>query len=488
MPGSAINSNDLFQHPLVPRRSLLQAGGIGLLGLGAHHVSLLRGLAAEPGPARRAPAKSVIYIFLSGGLSQHDSFDMKPDASAEIRGEFQPIPTRTAGVQICEHLPELAKCSHLWSLCRSLTHPFNEHSQGHHVMLTGRSDMPTGFNPSQPKDGDHPAIAAIATQLLAPRNNLPPAIVLPEKMVHRTGRVLPGQFAGQMGAAYDPFFLECSAYNPVTYGAYPDYLFHHETGKTDGRSKVFDVPSFNLPEGLDFERLRDRFGLLASLNQQQGYLEAMAETEGVSRNQAMAMDLLFDPRTKAAFDVHSADPRLQDRYGRNAFGWSLLLARQLVEAGVGMIQVNLGNNECWDNHQSIFPNLKNFLLPPMDRAVSGLLTDLHERGLLESTLVVMAGEFGRTPKVSKLSKKALPGRDHWGGVQSVLLAGGGIQGGRVVGSSDKIGAYPASDPQKPENLAATIYEALGLPREIVWRDRVERPNFVYHGAPIPGLV
>ncbi|MEQ1843017.1 MAG: DUF1501 domain-containing protein, partial [Verrucomicrobiales bacterium] len=365
---SAMNPEGSLHHPLVKRRSVLEAGGIGLLGLGMHHISLLRGLAAEP--VRRPSAKSVIYIFLSGGLSQHESFDLKPDAPAEIRGDFRPISTRTPGLQICEHLPELAKCSDLWSVCRSLTHPSNDHSLGHHIMMTGRSDPPTGFDPGQPKDGDHPSMAAIATQLLSPRNNLPPAIVLPDKIVHRTGRTLPGQFAGQMGKNHNPFFLECSAYNPASYGAYPDYLFHHETGKQDGSAKVFDVPSFTLPEGIDFQRLRDRFGLLSRLNRQQAYLETIAETQGVSQNQAMAMDLLFDPRTKAAFDVHSADPRVQDRYGRNAFGWSLLLARQLVEAGVGMIQVNLGNNECWDCHQSIFPNLKNFLLPPMDRAVS----------------------------------------------------------------------------------------------------------------------
>jgi hypothetical protein len=474
-----------FRHPLVPRRSLLQAGGIGLLGLGASHLTLLRGLAATPPP--RPAARSVIYIFLSGGLSQHESFDPKPDATAEIRGEFRPIPTRTPGLRICEHLPELARRSHRWSLCRSLTHPYNEHSQGHHVMLTGRSDLPPGFDPGQPKESDHPSIAAVATQLVRPRNNLPPAIVLPDKIIHRTGRTLPGQFAGQMRREHAPFFLECSAYNPASYGAYPDYLFHHEFGAQDGSAKRFDVPSFTLPEGLDFARLRNRFELLSRLDRQQAHLDALAETHGVDRHQAMAMDLLFDPRVKGAFDVHAADPQLQDRYGRNSFGWSLLLARQLVEAGVSLIQVNLGNNEAWDTHQGIFPNLKNFLLPPMDRAVSALLDDLHDRGLLDSTLVVMASEFGRTPKISRLSPNRLPGRDHWGGVQSVLLAGGGIQGGRVIGSSDADGAYPDSAPQKPENLAATIYEALGLPREIQWHDRVERPNNVYLGAPIPGL-
>lgn len=476
-----------FHHPTtLGRRAMLQAGSIGLLGLGMGHVSLLRGM-AEPAATPKTRAKSVIYIFLSGGLSQLESFDLKPEAPSEIRGDFQPIRTRTPGLHICEHLPMLAQRSHLWSVCRSLTHPSNDHSLGHHIMLTGRSDAPTGFQPSKPQESDHPSMAAVATQIMPPRNNLPPAIVLPDKIIHRTGRTIPGQFSGTMGSNYSPFFLQCSKYDPVNYGAYPGYYFHHETGRHDGTQKIFDAPNFTLPDGLDFERLRNRIDLLQHLNSQQAYLEKLAETQGVEKNQSMAMDMLFDPKTKATFDVHSADAKLQDRYGRNEFGWSLLLARQLVEAGVSMVQVNLGNNETWDNHQGIFPNLKNFLFPPTDRAVSALLDDLNERGMLEDTLVVMASEFGRTPKLSKLSKERLPGRDHWGGVQSVFLAGGGIQGGRVIGSSDKIGAYPASEAQKPENLAATIYESLGIPRETMWYDPLDRPNPVYHGAPIPGL-
>jgi uncharacterized protein (DUF1501 family) len=199
------------------------------------------------------------------------------------------------------------------------------------------------------------------------------------------------------------------------------------------------------------------------------------------------VSLLVDRKTQAAFDVSQVDVRTQERYGRNVFGWSLLLARQLVEAGVNLVQVNLGNNETWDTHESMFPNLKNFLFPPTDRAVSALLDDLDESGLLDSTLVVMAGEFGRTPKLSSLGKGKLPGRDHWGGVQSVLFAGGGVRGGTVVGASDKIGAFPASDPQKPENMAATIYQALGIPRETTWSDLTGRPHQVYAGEPIAGL-
>ncbi|MFP6753478.1 MAG: DUF1501 domain-containing protein, partial [Pirellulaceae bacterium] len=181
-----------------------------------------------------------------------------------------------------------------------------------------------------------------------------------------------------------------------------------------------------------------------------------------------------------AFDVHSVDEQTQERYGKNAFGWSLLMARQLVEAGINLVQVNLGNNESWDTHDNNFPLLKDCLLPPTDQGLSALLDDLAERGLLEETLIVMCGEMGRTPKINA----KLPGRDHWGAVQSVFMAGGGVPGGCVVGSSDKDGGYPASDPQRPENMAATIYSALGIPETAAWKDELERPYHIYHGKPI----
>jgi hypothetical protein len=479
----------LLQHPRCSRRAMLQAGAVGLLGLGQNHLSLLQAAASEPGVKAAMPpgqARSVIFIFLSGGLAQHESFDMKPDAPGEIRGEFDPIPTRTPGIQICEHLPRLAARSHLWALCRSLTHKWNEHSQGHHIMLTGRSDLPAGFDARKAKDTDHPSIAAIANHVL-PHSNLPPAIVLPEKLVHRTGRVIPGQFAGYMGLRRDPYFVEASRYNPASYGAFPEYSFHHANGAVDGEAMSFDAPSFTLPEGIDLKRVRSRLGLTAELDAQQAHLEAAAERLKMDSYREMAVALLADPKVKGAFEIKDADPRLQERYGRNSFGWSLLMARQLVEAGVRLVQVNLGNNETWDTHQAAFPNLKNFLLPPADRAISTLLDDLSERGLLDQTMVVVAGEFGRTPKISKIRGARLPGRDHWGAAQSVLFAGGGVQGGRVVGSTDKFGAYPDSDPQTPENFAATIYHALGIPREFIWHDPIQRPFPVYNGEPIHGL-
>lgn len=477
-------------HPLgvpVSRRAAVQAGAIGLLGLGMNHLAPL--LAAAPAPARREPrAKSVIYIFLSGGLAQHESFDLKPDAPQEIRGEFNPIKTRTPGLQICEHLPQLAQRSQLWALCRSLTHKHNEHSQGHHIMLTGRSELPVGFDPNKPKPSDWPSISALTNHLLAPRNNLPPAIVLPEKLVHRTGREIPGQFAGMLGARRDPWFLDASPFHPATYGAFPEYLFHHREGAKVDQGLGYRAPNLRMPEWLANGRLQDRLTLQRELNQQRRFLEQAAEVESYDRYWQMAVSLLTDGRVAGAFDVTSAAPRLQDSYGRNSFGWSLLMAAQLVESGVRLVQVNLGNNETWDTHEAAFPSLKNFLLPPMDKAVAALLDDLQARGLLDSTLVVMAGEFGRTPKISTIRGASLPGRDHWGAVQTVWFAGGGVRGGTVIGSSDKIGGYPASDPQTPENLAATIYDALGIPAKTSWEDEQGRPYSLYEGHPIPGLM
>jgi uncharacterized protein (DUF1501 family) len=198
--------------------------------------------------------------------------------------------------------------------------------------------------------------------------------------------------------------------------------------------------------------------------------------------------LLTDAKVHQALDVTRATPAEQERYGKNAFGWSLLMARKLVESGVNLVQVNLGNNESWDTHGNAFPHLKEKLFPPTDRALSALLDDLNDRQLLDSTLIVMAGEFGRTPKISLLPQYyKSPGRDHWGAVQTVFFAGGGIVGGRVLGASDKNGAYPADNPQKPENMAATIYRALGLPETVAWNDSLNRPHHVYHGEPMPGL-
>jgi hypothetical protein len=477
------------RHPRVTRRFAIQAGAVGLLGLGVDHLQALgRAVAADGAVPQVGRARSVIYIFLSGGLAQLDSFDLKPDAPEDIRGEFRPIETNTPGVRICEHLPELARRSHLWALVRSLSHPSNDHSAGHHIMLTGRSDLPAGFDPSRPKATDWPSIAAVAGALTTPRNNLPPAIVLPERLVHNTGRVIPGQFAGLMGARRDPWFIEASPFDPKAYGAYPEYEFDHQERPRTPLNKPFRAPDLTLPEGLGRGRLADRVALLDAIDRQRAGLDRLHDAETFAASRQGAVSLLTDPRVRKAFDVVDADPKVLDRYGRNSFGWSLLMAGRLVEAGVRLVQVNLGNNETWDTHGNAFPHLKERLFPPTDRAVSALLDDLHGAGLLDSTLIVMAGEFGRTPKISRLPAfYKLPGRDHWGRVQTVFLAGGGVLGGRVVGASDKIGGHPATDPQTPENLAATIYQALGLPAMAAWSDELDRPFQLYRAEPIAGL-
>ncbi|MCA9042011.1 MAG: DUF1501 domain-containing protein [Planctomycetaceae bacterium] len=481
---AAVNS---FSHPQFNRRAAIQAGSIGLMGLGMNHLAALREASASP-VRPQIKAKSVIYIFLSGGLSQQDSFDLKPEAPDDIRGEFRPIPTSTPGIEICEHLPQLAQRSHLWSLVRSLTHKYNEHSEGHMVMLSGRNVVSPTFNGTKPMPGDWPSIAAIAGQVLPQSNNLPPAVVLPEKLIHATGRVIPGQFAGMMGSRKDPWFIEASPFSAKTKGAYPLYEFNHQKGFMHDEQLQFQAPNLTLSHGMTQPRLLKRMNLLENIENQRRQWDRNANTESFDRYRQGVISLLTDKKVQQVFDVTNADDKILDRYGRHSFGWSCLMAKRLVEYGVNLVQVNLGNDETWDTHGNIFPHLKNYLFPPTDQAVSALLDDLHESGLLEETMVVMAGEFGRTPKISHLREHYdLPGRDHWGACQTLFMAGGGISGGREIGSSDKHGGYPSSDPQTPENFAATIYDALGIPATAAWYDETDRPHHIYYAEPISGL-
>ncbi len=480
-----------FVHPRgLSRRGFVQVGAVGLLGLGVEHLPALQAAADDWQRGPIDAKRRVIYIFLSGGLAQHESFDPKPDASQGIRGEFGTIATKFGGgVRITEHLPKLAEISHLWSMVRSLTHGTNDHSFGHHVMLTGRSTMPPGFNPNQPSPTDEPSLASIVGSVVRSRNNLPPAVVLPEKLVHRTGRIIPGQFGGIMGSRNDPWFLELSPFDPNSYGAYPQYGFDHQNKPQKSEQRAFEPLSLSLPAELSTGRLDRRLGLLSDFDRQRADLDGWASgVSSLDRQRSGAVALLTDPKIRRAFDLSDSDPKTLDRYGRHSFGWSCLVARRMVGAGVPLVQVNLGNNETWDTHGNAFPHLKNNLLPPMDQAVSALISDLAAAGELDSTLIVMAGEFGRTPKISHLPQHYdLPGRDHWGRVQSVLLAGGGLAGGRVIGSSDALGGSPASRPVTPEQFAATIYHSLGIPQTLAWFDSQDRPHAVYHGDPIHEL-
>ena len=483
----------IWNHSRLGRREALQVGAASVFGLGVNHLLALREAQAFAGPNPSVKAKSCIFIFLSGGLAQHESFDMKPEAPADIRGEFKPIPTRTTGLQICEYLPKLASISHLWSLCRSLTHPSNDHSAGHHIMLTGQSNLPVGFNPNAPSRTDHPSIASKIGHALGhlrspTANNLPPAVVLPERLVHNTGRVLPGQNAGMMGQSSDPWFIEASPFHTTSYGAFPDFAFdHQQRGKPDER--IFQAPQLSVPHAGGVSDLHHRMQLLDRLNQQRRKIDQIGQSNSLDRYRQSAASMMVDANVHKALDVAKSDSLELDRYGRNSFGYSLLMARKLVQAGVPLIQVNLGNNETWDTHGNAFPHLKDRLLPPTDQALSALIEDLHQSGQLDETLIVMAGEFGRTAKITLLAEHyKLPGRDHWGAAQSVLFAGGGIRPGVVVGKTDAKGEYPVDTPVKPENFAATIYHLLGIPSEAVWHDTLGRPFAIYHGEPIAGLV
>jgi hypothetical protein len=482
-----------WHHANCSRRHALQLGASSILGLGVNHLMALRETRVGNLNPSGGKAKSCIFIFLSGGLAQHESFDMKPDAPEDVRGEFRPIATQTPGLHICEHLPLLAQQSSLWSLCRSLTHPSNDHSAGHHIMLTGQSSLPVGFNPNSHSRNDHPSIAAklahvIPEYRVSQQNNLPPAIVLPERLVHNTGRMLPGQDGGSMGQNSDPWFIEASPFHTTSYGAFPTHAFdHQQRGTTDDR--LFQAPQLTMPHGLATHDIHGRLGLLSRLNQQRRTIDRLASNHPLDRHRQSAVSMLVDPNVHTALDVTRASDPTLERYGKNSFGWSLLMARRMVEIGVPLIQVNLGNNETWDTHGNAFPHLKQRLLPPMDRAVSALIEDLHAAGQLDETLIVMAGEFGRTPKITHLAQHyKLPGRDHWGACQSVLFAGGGIVPGIVIGKSDAKGEYPVDSPVKPENFAATIYHLLGIPAQAVWKDTLHRPHSIYQGEPIAGLV
>lgn len=482
-----------LQHPFVSRRTAVQAGALGLFGLGMNHLPPLR--AATPrATSAGATAKSCIYIFLSGGLSQHDSFDLKPDAPDTVRGEFDPIATKTPGVQICEHLPGLAARSHQWGVVRSITHPTNDHTAGHYYMLTGRSIPSPGFRGDRvARPNDWPSISSIVGDAVPARSRtLPPSIVLPERLVHWSGGVIPGAYGGLMGSNRDPFFIEASPYGePFWRGAYPEYVFANETKKPPKSpdARQFQAPNIKLSPELSLGRMNGRTDLLKELDRQRFDLEQAATVHKYDEHQQSAISLLSASEVRKAFDVTNADEKTQLRYGKNSFGWSLLMAYRLVEAGVNLVQVNLGNNETWDMHGDIFPRLKNKLFPPTDRALCALLDDLNLNGLLDSTLIVMGSEFGRTPKLSTLEASySLPGRDHWGAVQSVFFAGGGVNKGVVIGASDSLGAYPANQPESPENLAATIYHALGIPDDAMWHDEVGRPHPIYHGHPIKGLL
>ena len=465
------------------RRQLIQYGGLGLFGL-----SLTDVLSWQTEAAATATDKNVLLIYLPGGLSHIDTFDPKPGAPQATRGEFSPIATKVAGMQVCEHLPQLAKRSDQWSLVRSLGHPTNDHTQAHHYVLCGKMELPKPFNRTRPIRSDFPSMTAVAGSQVTGPGPLPTTAMAPRLLINVARQVRGGQTAGRMGERYDPWLLQAHE-TCNQYGSCPDcFMFSNFKTLKHSFNPVLKTSGRKLPNDLPLERVIERRQLLQGFQAEQAKLAETKRAAKVTRNRDRALSLLTSRRIRQALDLERGNPKILDRYGRDLFGKTLLLSKRLIENGVRMVQAHLGRGVSWDTHGDNFPVLKNKLLPPFDRALSALLDDLKESGMLDSTLVVVCSEFGRTPKIFRLEQHyKLPGRDHWGAAQSVLVAGGGVQGGRVIGRTDRIGAYPVDAPQTPRNLAATIYDTLGIARDAHWKDHAGRPYRVYEASPIAGL-
>jgi hypothetical protein len=432
----------------VHRREFLQVGYSGLLGLG---LSSLPAAAAQPAVPRAArKPKSVIIVFLTGAPSHIDMFDLKPDAPPEVRGEFKPIATNVSGVQVGEHLPRLAARADRYAVVRTLSHRENNHLVATHHVLTGYQ-QPGAFFDKVASRTDWPCYSSGLSYLRPRTDGVPSGVNLPTFLVEGP-LTWPGQHAGFLGPRHDPWQIT-----------------------RDPNVADFRVDSLRLATGLEIDRLDDRRALLEQVDRQQRALADQAEGRRLSDQQQKAFSILTSGKLAQAFEMEREPVAVRERYGRHAFGQSLLLARRLVQAGVPVVQANMGHVQNWDTHGDNFVRLKNTLLPPLDRGVAALLDDLAATGLLAETLVMMLGEFGRTPKIVGQPRSRNAGRDHWAACFFGLFAGAGVRGGQVIGRSDKVGAYPATTPYSPDDVGATVYHVLGVDPASEVRDRQDRP-------------
>jgi hypothetical protein len=445
---------------------------LGQLGLGALTLpQFLRCQTAHAGSAALASrAKHCIYVFLWGGPPQQDLWDMKPDAPEGIRSHFKPIRTNVPGIDICDQMPLLSRQMDKVSVVRSLTHPSDVHEASVYHMFTGKQN-PTLISPRNfRRRTDFPNFAGVISSV-TPASAMPASVTIPRPIGH-DGVTYAGTYAGFLGPRFDPMEL-----------------------KEAPNSNDAPTHAVSLADGLNASRLVARRGLLDIVESQDRLLQSHPAATGLTGFYEQAFRMISSPVARRAFNLELEPPNVRDRYGRNEYGESFLLARRLVEADVRLVSViwmyfmpNGRIANVWDNHGGTaglgsitgYAMLKEkYCIPPLDQALSALLEDLALRGLLEETLVVVAGEFGRTPKIN-----ATQGRDHWGKCQSILLAGGGVRGGQVFGSSDKNAAYPKDDPVSPEDLLATIYYAMGIDPHTTLRDRDGRPYVACEGTPI----
>ncbi len=446
----------------ISRREVMRIGGLGLLGAGLNLTDLAGAGGAADRPDGRASsfsrARSCILLFLMGGPPQHSTWDPKPDAPSEVRGDFRPIATTVPGLSISELLPRTALAADKVCILRAVSTGDNAHSSSGYYMLTGRPHQPKNFenaNPGAPNDA--PSLGAVVRRIGQPGGAVPSAVTLPHRIFNTDGSVWPGQDAGFLGRACDPWLLNA---------------------RLSGEGNA--IQEIALPADIDQVRLDRRRELLDHLQRRLDTLERSRTFDAQARQ---AFDLLGSSQTRQAFRLEDEPAVSRERYGNSPFGQGVLLARRLVEAGVRLVQVNWYRgpdeppaNPCWDSHSQESARLKNVLGPPTDRAYSALLEDLHRRGMLEETLVVCMAEFGRSPRLDGNG-----GRNHWGSVFSVTLAGGGVRGGQVYGSSDRIGAHPAEGLVRPEDLSATIFHCLGHSPETQYHDPLGRPQPISRG-------
>jgi len=456
------------------RRETLKAGALSTLG-GFGLPQYLQ--AEEAGQIERGKAKSVILLYLLGGAATQDMFDLKPEAPAEVRSQFKPIPTSAAGIDICEHLPQMARWMHRAAVVRSVNHRAGCHNTlpsytGHEVMLADIGNTKDSYPPSMG------SVCEYIRQQSGDRSSFPDYVYMPCYLGWGQNIRRPGPYAGFLGRRHDALWTECSPTPPK--GAAPALPGTPRTVLGTPRLEASE-----LAEGITVDRLNARRGLLSQVDAGLRTLEAGRPVDSFGRSEQRAFDILTSSDIRTSFDLEGESPELVERYGRTLFGNSTLIARRLVENGVRFVNVTWDlfwdrvkiDYDAWDTHTVNFPILKDNKLPGLDQTYSALMEDLDARGLLDETLVVVMSEMGRTPKIN-----ANGGRDHWTSCYSVLFAGAGIRGGTVYGESDSQAAYVKNLPVSTSDICATIYKCLGIDPEFRVPDQTGRPVEIAHGG------